>query len=67
MPQPTCSGCQVPMVPPRDGCEIAVGWTVVRFETHGNITLSIGYLYMCPNCTFNVVRKQTELTGQEPQ
>jgi hypothetical protein len=63
MAQTTCSGCQLPMPPSKDGHEIAVGWTVVRIETHGNITLTTGYLYICPGCTFHVTPNQTTIPG----
>jgi hypothetical protein len=49
---------------PKDGLEIYCGWTVVRIEAHGNITLTIGYLYVCPNCSISVKPKQTSLLGQ---
>lgn len=61
---PTCSGCGTKMPVPKDGQEIYCGWTVVRLEAHGNITLSIGYLYVCPSCTFKVAPKQISLLGQ---
>ncbi len=46
---------------PRDGHEIAVGWTVARIESHGSATLSIGYMYVCPDCHITVTRSQTSL------
>jgi hypothetical protein len=64
MPQPVCAGCNLTMVAPRDGHEIAPGWAVVRIEAHGNATLSIGYMYVCPNCLFSVTPKQTSLLNE---
>ena len=49
---------------PKDGHEIYCGWTVARLETHGNITITIGYLYICPTCTIKTTPKQTSLLGQ---
>jgi hypothetical protein len=59
----TCSSCAKTMPPDRAGHEIAVGWTVVRLETHNQENIEIGYLYICPNCTIKTVSRQTTLTG----
>jgi hypothetical protein len=52
------------MTPDRPaGHEIPVGWTIVRLETHNQEKIDIGYLYLCPGCTIEVVSRQTTLTG----
>jgi hypothetical protein len=52
------------MTPDRPaGHEIQVGWTIVRLETHNQEKIDIGYLYLCPGCTIEVVSRQTTLTG----
>jgi hypothetical protein len=58
---PICNGCNTKMPTPRDDHEIAAGWTVVRIEAHGNATLSIGYMYVCPSCTITITPAQTSL------
>jgi hypothetical protein len=45
----------------REGHEIAIEWSVIRIETHGKNELEIGYLYLCPGCKIELVRKQIPL------
>ena len=57
----TCSHCNTPMPPDRDGHEIATGWTVVRVEEHGKERIEIAYLYVCPRDMITVIEKQVPL------
>jgi len=59
-----CSHCLKPMPPSRDGREIAVGWTVMRVELHGDSTINVGYLYLCPNDMMATLPKQLSLNDE---
>jgi hypothetical protein len=56
-----CSCCSALMPRDRQGHEIAVEWTVVRIETHGQMEIEISYAYLCPECKIELVRKQVPL------
>lgn len=55
------------MPPDKDGNEIPVDWTVIRIEEHLQTKMIIGYHYLCPNCTFTLLPKQTTLTALPKQ
>ena len=59
-----CSHCQLPMPPDRGGHEIAVGWTVVRIETHNQKDIDIYYLYLCPGDMLKTTSRQATLDLQ---
>lgn len=56
-----CARCKTLM--PRDpgGHEVHEGWVILRSEKHGKKHVDVAYHYLCPECTYTFVSKQTEI------